>query len=322
MRIIFAGTPAFAAAHLEALLQDGVHQVVAIYTQPDRRAGRGKKMHPSPVKSLALKAGIPVQQPATLKDPTQQQQLAAYNADIMVVVAYGMLLPAEVLAIPRLGCINVHASLLPRWRGAAPIERAIAQGDSETGVTIMQMDVGLDTGDMLRKAACCIESNDTGDSLREKLIGLGTPALLKTLRDINAANTAPEIQHDADSNYAKKLNKAEAQINWREPASQIERSIRAFFSAMPCFALLDDQRIRIHSAFIVSLDKSSGSAPGEIIQVNNNGVTVQCGEGQLALETVQLPGAKAMSIQALRNGKPTFFSLGQQFTSPDTAAAN
>jgi len=322
VRIIFAGTPAFAAAYLEALLQQSEHQLVAAYTQPDRRAGRGKKVLSSPVKALALEAGIPVHQPLSLKSTEEQHLLASYNADIMVVVAYGMLLPPEVLAIPQCGCINVHASLLPRWRGAAPIERAIAAGDNKTGVTIMQMDVGLDTGDMLCKVSCSIESNDTGDSLREKLTAIGRPALLSSLRDIEAGNIAREVQDDTQSNYAKKLEKAEAQLNWREPAEQLERTTRAFFSAMPCYALLDDQRIRIHRASVFALDGASSESAGKILRVGSEGIIVQCGNGQIALEVVQLAGGKAMSIQDLLNGKPDLFKVGQQFALPATAHAS
>ena len=250
MRIIFAGTPDFAAAHFEYLLKNHSSlsealEIVAAYTQPDRKAGRGKKLLPPPVKSLALEHQIPVFQPTTLKSEEEQNRLKGFGADIMIVAAYGMLLPKAVLEIPRLGCINVHASLLPRWRGAAPIERAIIAGDTESGVTIMQMDVGLDTGDMLLKASCPISESETGDSLHDKLISLGQPALLESLNQFIERSITAEKQDDSQSCYAPKLNKAEGQIDWREPAGLIERKIRAFTSSLASYSVLNGERLRI-----------------------------------------------------------------------------
>ena len=227
LRIIFAGTPDFAARHLDALLSSG-HQVVGVFTQPDRPAGRGKKLMPSPVKVLAEEQGLPVFQPASLRPQENQQLVADLNADVMVVVAYGLILPKAVLDMPRLGCINVHGSLLPRWRGAAPIQRSLWAGDAETGVTIMKMDVGLDTGDMLYKLACPITSDDTSATLYDKLADLGPQGLIETLQQL-ADNTAkPEVQDDALATYAEKLSKEEARLDWSLSAAQLERYIRAF----------------------------------------------------------------------------------------------
>lgn len=332
MRIIFAGTPPFAAKHLQALFdaQDSDFEVVAVYTQPDRKAGRGKKLLPSPVKQLALEHAIPVEQPLSLKDSTEQSTLAAYNADVMVVAAYGMLLPEAVLSIPTYGCINVHASLLPRWRGAAPVERAIMAGDSETGVTIMQMDVGLDTGDMLLKAHCSIDDNETGDSLREKLIEIGKPALLNMLNAIRSGSISAEKQDDAAANYAKKLDKSEMQIDWQQSAIENERKVRALTSALSCYTLLNEQRIRIVSCKAIEQTalnvepghiKAEHLEPGYIELISNElpnnkkqtCLKVSCSSGYLLIDTVQIPGGKAMSLDALLNGKPSFFATGMRF---------
>ena len=227
LKLIFAGTPDFAARHLAALLSSG-HEVVAVYTQPDKPAGRGQKLTASPVKELALAHDLPVYQPASLRNEAAQAELAALGADLMVVVAYGLILPKAVLDTPRLGCINVHGSLLPRWRGAAPIQRSIWAGDAETGVTIMQMDVGLDTGAMIRKVTCPIASDETSASLYDKLAGLGPQALVDTLDAMAAGDTAAEPQDDALANYAEKLSKEEARIDWSMDAVAIARCIRAF----------------------------------------------------------------------------------------------
>lgn len=315
MRIVFAGTPEFAAAHLQALLDDPRHQVVAVYTQPDRRAGRGKRLTASPVKMLAAQCNLPIAQPLSLKAPAAQQQLASYAADIMVVAAYGLLLPAAVLATPVHGCINVHASLLPRWRGAAPVERAIAAGDRETGVTIMQMDAGLDTGAMLLRTSCGIDACETGDSLREKLVTIGRPALLEALTQLAGQGTSAEVQDERFATYAHKLAKTEAAIDWRQAAGTIERKLRAFTSALPCYALLDSQRVKILSADLkVVATTNAASVVGEILTVDKTAIQVRCGEGALSIGRVQVPGGKAMSIAALLNGRPGFFQAGMHFT--------
>lgn len=314
MRIIFAGTPQFSADHLQALLDQGQHQVVAVYTQPDRRSGRGKKLHASPVKKIAEHANIPVLQPLTLKDEDALQALAQLNADVMIVAAYGLLLPQLALDTPKFGCINIHASLLPRWRGAAPIERAIIAGDKISGITIMQMAIGLDTGDMLFKSSCDIAADDTGDSLRSKMTALGIPLLFKTLSAIDADALVPEQQNDSDSNYAVKIDKKEALIDWHQSAEQIDRKIRAFTSAMGCHTFLNDQRIRIIKAAPIASDKDNTA--GTVIAINKKTIVVQCNNSCLEISMVQMPGAKAMDIVSLLNGRPDFFTLGDCFSSP------
>lgn len=325
MRIIFAGTPEFAAAHLKALLTQTEHQIAAVYTQPDRRAGRGKKLHSSPVKQIAEQAGLTICQPVSLKNADDQATLAQHNADVMVVAAYGLILPQAVLDTPKFGCINIHASLLPRWRGAAPIERAIIAGDSSTGITIMQMDKGLDTGAMLLKASCSIEMTETGDSLRAKMINLGVPLLLKTLKNIANETLTTEQQDDTDSTYANKIEKSEAVIDWHVTALAIDQKIRAFTSALACHSFLNEQRVRIVET---QVDPSSAKAamieiaPGTITAINKNHITVQCLDSSLNILSVQLPGSKVMTIAALLNGRADFFSLGNRFTAPMIDPAN
>lgn len=317
LRIIFAGTPEFAAEHLKILLGSR-HQVIAVYSQPDRPAGRGKKLTASPVKEVALANNIPVYQPLNFKTPESIAELSDLKADLMVVVAYGLILPKAVLDAPRLGCINVHASILPRWRGAAPIQRAIEAGDKETGVTIMQMDVGLDTGDMLIKAFCPILPEDTGGSLHDKLIGIGSPALLEALDQLQAGTTKPEKQDDSLSNYAPKLSKEEAALNWLLSAKELERRVRAFNPFPVAYtkpAGADDtQRIRVWSA--IASDKTAATKPGIISQINEQGLWVACVEGQLILEQLQLPGKKAMKIGEILRGHPDLFKVGDQLEQP------
>lgn len=317
LRIIFAGTPEFAAEHLTALIASK-HQLIAVYSQPDRPAGRGKKLTASPVKEVALAHNIPVYQPLNFKSPEAVAELAALNADLMVVVAYGLILPKVVLDAPRLGCINVHASILPRWRGAAPIQRAIEAGDNETGVTIMQMDVGLDTGDMLIKAFCPILADDTGASLHDKLISVGTPALIAALDLIQAGTIKPEKQDDTESNYAPKLNKEEAALNWQLPTIELERKVRAF-NPFPVAHTKpagsgDDQRIRVWAAS--ASDQTVSAAPGSITQISEDGLWVACAEGQLILEQLQLPGKKAMNVGEILRGHPELFKVGDQLEQP------
>ena len=299
LNILFAGTPEFAAVHLKSILNTH-HSVIGVYTQPDRPSGRGKKLTASPVKQLALEHGVPVFQPASLKNEEAQNELASLHADIMVVVAYGLLLPKAVLDTPKHGCINVHGSILPRWRGAAPIQRAIEAGDTTSGVTIMQMDVGLDTGDMLLKAQCDIEPNDTSAILHDKLCEIGPPALIKTLEHIANGQATPEKQNDAESNYAKKIEKDEAKINWAESASVIERKIRAFNPFPICFTTLNGERIKIHSANVSN--NHSSKTPGEIVHFDKNAIYVQCGENQIAIVELQLPGKKPMAVNTFING--------------------
>jgi len=317
LNIIFAGTPEFAAEHLRALIGSR-HKVIAVYSQPDRPAGRGKKLTASPVKEVALAHNIPVYQPLNFKSDEAKAELAALNADLMVVVAYGLILPKIVLDTPRLGCINVHASILPRWRGAAPIQRAIEAGDEETGVTIMQMDVGLDTGDMLIKAFCPILPTDTGGILHDRLLTIGTPALLEALDQIQLGNTNPVKQDDSQSNYAPKLNKEEAALNWQLSAVELERKVRAF-NPFPVAhtkpdGANDDQRIRVWSAR--ASDKTIDITPGSITQITSDGLWVACTQGQLILNQLQLPGKKAMGVDEILRGHPDLFEVGDLFAQP------
>ena len=310
MRIIFAGTPEFAAVHLKALIDDGNHQVVAAYTQPDRPAGRGKKLTASPVKQLAQGHELEVLQPLSLKDPEQQAILAAYNADIMVVVAYGLILPQAILDVPRLGCINVHASILPRWRGAAPIQRAIEAGDKETGVTIMQMDVGLDTGDMLHIVRCPITETETSTSLHDKLAAIGAPALLETLRQLEQHTASPKPQDDTLSCYAAKIEKHEALVDWHQDTVQIDRKVRAFNPFPAAYTTLEDQRIKLWGA--TPIGDSGNGAPGEIIRADNNGLLVSCGKGALLITHLQLPGKSRMPVSEALKSRAAFFACGKR----------
>jgi methionyl-tRNA formyltransferase len=309
LKLIFAGTPDFAARHLAALLSSG-HEVVAVYTQPDKPAGRGQKLTASPVKELALAHDLPVYQPASLRNEAAQAELAALGADLMVVVAYGLILPKAVLDTPRLGCINVHGSLLPRWRGAAPIQRSIWAGDAETGVTIMQMDVGLDTGAMIRKVTCPIASDETSASLYDKLAGLGPQALVDTLDAMAAGDTAAEPQDDALANYAEKLSKEEARIDWSMDAVAIERCIRAFNPWPISWFDVAGQTVKVWQAEVVAQDH--GQAAGTLLKADKQGIEVATGQGVLRLLTLQPPGKKAMSVSDLLNSRRDWFEPGTQ----------
>ncbi len=309
LRIVFAGTPEFAAHHLAALLQSE-HQVVAVYTQPDRPSGRGKKLAQSPVKQLALINGLAVEQPMSLRDEEAQATLAAYQADVMVVVAYGLLLPQAILDTPRYGCINVHGSLLPRWRGAAPIQRAIASGDKTTGITTMQMEKGLDTGPMLMHAELPIEPDDTSASLHDKLMELGAKTLLQTLSALKLGALSPEIQDDAQANYAEKITKEEANIDWSQDAQIIERLIRAYNPFPIAYTHLNGERLKIYQAEVVNAQ--ANQPPGTISKSDGKQLLVACGNGQLAILKAQLPGKKPLPIDALLNGYHSLFVEGDR----------
>ncbi len=312
-KIIFAGTPEFAAVALRKLVDQ--HQtIVAVYTQPDRPAGRGRKLTPSPVKSVALEHNIPVEQPINFKQTESLDTLQSYSADLMIVAAYGLLLPEAVLTIPSLGCINIHASLLPRWRGAAPIQRAIHSGDTKTGITIMQMDVGLDTGDMLLKKTTPIHDTDTAASLHDRLADMGAEAISDYLIQLANNNLHAEKQDEQATTYAKKLDKAEAWIDWSQPAMMIDRTIRAFYSWPIAQTQLDDKIIRIHQAQI--LNTPSAGPAGQIVQYSKQGIDVNCTDQQLRVLTCQLPGHKAMPVNDLFNGHPTLFAPQQHFQTP------
>ncbi|EOA8959038.1 methionyl-tRNA formyltransferase [Vibrio harveyi] len=309
LRIVFAGTPDFAARHLAALLSSE-HEVIAVYTQPDRPAGRGKKLTASPVKTIALEHDIPVYQPENFKSDEAKQELADLNADIMVVVAYGLLLPQVVLDTPKLGCINVHGSILPRWRGAAPIQRSIWAGDAETGVTIMQMDIGLDTGDMLKIATLPIEASDTSASMYEKLAGLGPDALIDCLADIATGKAEPVKQDDELANYAKKLSKEEARIDWNDDAAHIERCVRAFNPWPMSHFEAAENSIKVWESRVT--DQTSDKPAGTILQADKTGIYVATGNGVLVLEQLQVPGKKAMSVQDILNSRASWFEVGTQ----------
>ncbi|QUM87408.1 methionyl-tRNA formyltransferase [Moritella sp. 36] len=312
LRIIFAGTPDFAAKHLSALL-NSEHEVIAVYSQPDRPAGRGKKLKPSDVKQLAVSHDIPVYQPVSLRNEEAQQELAALNADLMVVVAYGLILPQVVLDTPRLGCINVHGSLLPRWRGAAPIQRAIWAGDAETGVTIMQMDIGLDTGAMLHKVTCPIADDETSASLYDKLAELGPQGLLETLTQISNNTAVAEVQDDEQANYAAKLSKEEANINWTQSAVAIERQIRAFNPWPVSYTQIAEQNVKVWQAN--ATEDVTDAQPGTVLTATKQGIQVATGNGILTLLNLQLAGKKAMPVQDILNARKEWFTVGQLLNS-------
>jgi len=309
LRIIFAGTPDFAARHLDALLAAN-YNVVGVFTQPDRPAGRGKKLMPSPVKVVAQEHGLPVFQPASLRPVENQQLIADLNADIMVVVAYGLILPKAVLEMPRLGCINVHGSLLPRWRGAAPIQRSLWAGDDETGVTIMQMDVGLDTGDMLYKLACPITPDDTSASLYDKLAELGPQGLIETLQLLASGKARPEVQDESRVTYAEKLSKEEALLDWSLSAAQLERCIRAFNPWPMSYFMMDGQPVKVWKASV--LNTATNAAPGTILEADKQGIQVATAQGVLNIEELQPAGKKAMKAQDLLNSRKAFFAPGNR----------
>jgi methionyl-tRNA formyltransferase len=313
LRLGFAGTPDFAARHLAALI-DSPHQVVGVLTQPDRPAGRGKKDRPSAVKSLALDRGLAVLQPPTLRDPEAVDKIAALKLDALVVVAYGLLLPQTVLDLPRYGCLNVHGSLLPRWRGAAPIQRAIEAGDDESGVTIMLMDAGLDTGPMLAHGPCKITPLTTSGDLYAKLAELGPGLLLEVLADLPAKLRMAEPQDDASATHAAKISKSEAEIDWSLPAATLARRIRAFNPAPGCFAFLGDQRLKIWAA--TPMPARGAELPGVITAADAQAICVRCGEGALLLERLQLPGSRAMDSADILRGHGDTFSPGTRFSAP------
>ncbi|CAN8141889.1 10-formyltetrahydrofolate:L-methionyl-tRNA(fMet) N-formyltransferase [uncultured Thiomicrorhabdus sp.] len=292
LKIIFAGTPDFSVAPLQALL-NSEHDVIAVYTQPDRPAGRGRKLTASPVKQLALEHDLPIYQPISLKDANAQAELAALNADVMVVVAYGLILPKAVLDMPKLGCLNIHASLLPRWRGAAPIQRAIQSGDAETGITIMQMDVGLDTGDMLYKITTDIRSDDSAQTLHDRLMSMGAQAVINTLADLHNLQQNAETQDESLVTYAEKLSKAEAQIDWSKPASELQRAVQAYNPWPVAFCNFQEKPLRIWNSRVIESENSA--EPGTVVAVEKDGVQVQTGDGILCLIQVQPAGKKAMA---------------------------
>lgn len=308
MKIIFAGTPEFAASALAALLEQ--HEVIAVLTQPDRPSGRGMQLAASPVKQLALQHGLTVLQPASLKGEEAQKEIAALHADVMVVAAYGLILPKAVLEMPRYGCLNIHASLLPRWRGAAPIQRAILAGDSETGITIMQMDVGLDTGDMLLTEVCPIESTDNAQTLHDKLAVMGASSIVNALNLLEKNSLTPVRQDDTLASYAAKLLKGEAQIDWSQDAEQIARAVCAYNPFPVCQTRLNDVVVKIWQAELVSAGRQG--VPGEVLSADKSGITVACGKDALRLQVLQRPGGRAQPAVQFLQAMPVH--LGDHFS--------
>jgi len=309
LKIAFAGTPDFASEILNALLKSS-HEVVGVLTQPDRPAGRGQGLKMSSVKHVALRQGLPIHQPTSLKNPTEQEFLKQLNPDVLIVVAYGLILPREVLSIPKFGCLNVHASLLPRWRGASPIQHAILAGDVLTGITIMQMDEGLDTGDILSLSPCTMELHETSETLYHRLSQLAKDALLETLAKLEAGQLAPQKQDNALSSYAPKISKTQAKIDWTKPAAVIDRQIRAFNPWPVAFSEIHDKVVRIYSA--LPLPGESDAPPGTIIAATQQGIDVTTGEGILRLIELQFPGGKRLSVANLLHSKKNFFQPGTQ----------
>lgn len=307
LTVVFAGTPEFGLPCLDALIQSR-HHLKAVYTQPDRPAGRGRKLQESPVKEWAINHQIPVYQPLNFKNQEAVDELSALKPDVMVVIAYGLILPKAVLEIPRLGCINVHASLLPRWRGASPIQHAILHGDAESGVTIMQMDVGLDTGPMLCKAACPVTSSDTAGSLHDKLAKMSVKPLLDVLEALASNSAQFELQNNELATYAGKINKEEARINWHQSAVEIDRKIRAFNPWPVAYTLAGELMLRIHQA--KATDIMSTEMPGMVLNIDKNGMLVATNDNALLVEKIQFPGAKVISVRDWLNSGKTQLHTG------------
>ncbi len=319
LNIVFAGTPEFAVPSLQAVI-DSPHRVAAVFTQPDRPAGRGRKLTASPVKQLAAAHHIPVHQPTSLKKATEQERLQGLDVDVMVVAAYGLILPAAVLAIPRLGCINVHASLLPRWRGASPIAHAILTGDDVTGITIIQMNTGLDAGDMLGWEECPIEPHDTAQSLHDRLSVLGARALMDTLGELIHGEAIPTPQAADQVTYAPKLDKAAAEVDWRQPAPVLERMVRAFNPWPVAHTYMDQAPLRLWRALVIN--GSAAQAPGTVLCATREGIDVACGEGVLRLTCIQRPGGRPLEVEEYLNAHdiPAGMNLGRTDATGDRRA--
>ena len=298
MKIVFAGTPEFAAQALERLLQSGFN-IVLVLTQPDRHAGRGMKPTASAVKRFALNHGLKLLQPQTLKDPALLDELSRLSADVMVVAAYGLILPKAVLSLPRLGCINIHASLLPRWRGAAPIQHALLAGDTETGISIMQMEEGLDTGPVFMQVRLRIAADDTAQTLHDKLAQLGGEAIVRTLRGLERGELQPQPQTQQGASYAGKLGKTEAQINWQMEAVQVERAVRAFNPNPGAYTTLNGETLKIWKARLEG--RLSGKA-GEIVSVDGRGIVIACGAGAVRIEELQRAGGQRLPVREFLSG--------------------
>jgi methionyl-tRNA formyltransferase len=311
MKVAFAGTPEFAAAALRAIIAAGF-EVPLVLSQPDRPAGRGLQLQPSPVKQVALAHGIPVDQPEKLRTEEQQAALRAAHPDVLVVAAYGLILPQAVLDLPRFGCVNIHASLLPRWRGAAPIHRAVEAGDAESGITIMQMDVGLDTGPMMLRRALPIKASDTGGSLHDKLAVLGAEMIVEALHSIALVEISPAAQPADGVTYAAKISKAESALDFRQPAVVLERKIRAFDPFPGCSATLAGNTIKLWKAEVADAQ----GEPGTVLTADGSGVLVACGEGALRLTVLQKAGGKRLPAADFLRGNP--IEAGASFDLPST----
>ncbi len=327
-RVVFAGTPEFASASLEALIaqQEALNiEVVAVYTQPDRKAGRGQKLSISAVKQVAIEHGIVIEQPATFKKSSVEgmaarETLRSYQPDIMIVAAYGLILPVGVLTIPTFGCLNIHASLLPRWRGAAPIHRALLAGDSETGITIMQMDKGLDTGDMLYKTSTDISNEDSAASLHDKLAELGAQAISTVLKDLENYQAKAVKQDDSAANYAEKLVKSEGEIDWTQPAATIERQIRGLTPWPGAYTFMDGKRVKVLASLPVNDTQQTTASAGTVISVGRKAILVACGKDNasdaqastLRITQLQFAGGKPINAEQICHGNQ--LDDGDQFT--------
>ena len=315
MKIIFAGTPVFAAAHLAKILDNGEHDVVGVYTQPDRPSGRGKRELPSAVKTLALKSNLLVHQPLSLTDAKEDKVFNNLKPDVMVVVAYGMILPRSILQTPQHGCINVHTSLLPRWRGAAPIQRAIQHGDTESGVSIIQMDEGLDTGPILGSKKLSLSKRETAQTLRDQMSLVGPTLLLDVLSQIETGEVCAINQDPSEACYAKKIIKRECKINWIKDAINLERSIRAFNPDSVMFSEFKRQRVKIWQASSIeaSILTKDTQQVGTILRANEDGLQIKCGNGELLITEMQLPGKVKMKVSEILKSKREYFSVGSMF---------
>ena len=309
MKLIFAGTPEFAACALRSLLDAG-HEIALVLTQPDRPSGRGMKTRAAPVKQVAEAARLNVLQPATLKDVQIQQTLREVKAEVMVVAAYGLILPPAVLDVCHHGAINIHASLLPRWRGAAPIQRALLAGDRRTGISIMQMDAGLDTGPVLLQEALDIGPDETAQSLHDRLAQLGARLIVKALQDVQQGKLSARPQPEQGATYAQKLNKAESKVDWSAPAQAIDLSIRAYSPFPGATARMGDTELKLWRAAAIAADQPA-AAPGEVLRADDQGIVVACGAGQLALLELQRPGGRRMPAGEFLRGFPV--SPGDRF---------
>lgn len=309
MKIIFAGTPEFALPALKKLLNSD-HEICAVYTKPDKPSGRGQKVSPSPIKTFALESNLPIYQPESLKNPESQKEMQELNADLLVNVAYGMLLPKQILNIPKFGCINIHPSLLPLWRGAAPIQRSILAGDTITGVTIMEMDVGLDTGDIYKQTELPIDTKDTSTTLFNKAATLGSEMLLEVINKIENKTAITIKQDNSKSTYANKISKDEAKIDWSKSAKEIDQMIRAFNPWPIAYMEFHNKNIRIWESDYISHSNST-TPPGTIINTNKNSIDVMTGSGLLRILKIQIPGSKILSSEQILNGHKDTFTIGK-----------